>query len=216
MIILGALTGPAAAARIEANLPTPWFGIWERIIIIGFLLWVIVLAVHLMQLEKAKHSINVSIPDQKKSLVFTSNVIRQPVWQRIILLIVLGYESLGALTGGILLVAEPDGRLMDMPVEIMHGIFNNFLVPGLILTVLGILNTAAFIAVFLRSRIDWLLAGLGLGGLTVWFIVEIIILKEFHWLHAMWGLPVLAGCLVAIPLILSRRLTLYTLKAKQL
>ena len=134
-----------------------------------------------------------------------SNMNHLPAWQRISLLIVLGYEGLGALTGGSLLVAEPDGRLMDMPVEIMHGVFSNFLIPGLILTGLGILNVAAFIAVVRRTRIDWILAGLGLGGLTVWFIVEIVILKEFHWLHAMWGLPVLAGCMVTIPLVLSRR-----------
>ena len=129
----------------------------------------------------------------------------QPTWQRVILLIVLGYEGIGALLGGSLLVAAPDGRLMDMPVDIMHGIFGDFLIPGLILFGLGILNTAAFIAVMRRTRTDWLLAGLALGGLAIWFIVEIAILRELHWLHAMWGLPVLVGCLVALPLVPSRR-----------
>lgn len=130
--------------------------------------------------------------------------VRQPLWQHIILLFVLGYEGAGALSGGSLLVAAPDGRIMKMPVEIMHGFFPDFLVPGLILTGFGILYVAAFIAVLRRSRTDWLLSGLALGGLAVWFIVEIIILGEFHWLHAMWGLPVVAGCLVAIPLVSSR------------
>jgi hypothetical protein len=133
------------------------------------------------------------------------NAGRQPTWQRITLLCVLGYEGAGALLGGILLVAEPDGRLMDMPVDIMHGFFPDFLVPGLILIGLGILNTAAFVAVLRRTRTDWLLAGLGLGGLAVWFIVEIVVLRELHWLHAMWGLPVLAGGLAALPLVPSRR-----------
>ena len=132
------------------------------------------------------------------------NIIHQSTWQRIILLIVLGYEGAGALAGGILLIIAPDGRLMDMPVDIMHGIFQNFLIPGLILTGLGILNTTAFIAVLYRIRTDWLLSGLGLGGLAIWFIVEIIILHELHWLHGMWGLPVLVGCLVTLPLISSR------------
>jgi hypothetical protein len=134
----------------------------------------------------------------------TVNIYRQPVWQRITLLIILAYEGAGALAGGILLVIEPDGRLMDMPVDIMHGFFRNFLIPGMILVGLGILNTFAFAAILRRTRIDWLLSGLGLGGLAIWFIVEIIILREFHWLHAMWGLPVLVGCLVAIPLVSSR------------
>ena len=52
MLILGALTGPAAAPRIEANLPTPLFGIWERIIILGFLAWIVVLAIILLRREK--------------------------------------------------------------------------------------------------------------------------------------------------------------------
>jgi len=133
------------------------------------------------------------------------NIARQPTWQRITLLIVLGYEGAGALLGGGLLVAVPDGRLMDMPVDIMHGVFGDFLIPGLILAGLGVLNTIAFITVLRRVRADWLLAGLGLGGLTVWFIVEIAILRELHWLHAMWGLPVLVGCLVALPLVPFRR-----------
>lgn len=46
--VFGALTG-AGAPRVEANLPTPWIGVWERINIGLFLLWVIVLAVILLR-----------------------------------------------------------------------------------------------------------------------------------------------------------------------
>jgi hypothetical protein len=35
--------------RIAANLPTPWVGVWERINIGAFLLWVVVLAVALLR-----------------------------------------------------------------------------------------------------------------------------------------------------------------------
>ncbi len=144
---------------------------------------------------------------QNDSRINPRNAVPQPTWQRVILLCVLGYEGAGALAGGILLVAAPDGRLMDMPVEIMYGVFRDFLIPGLILIGLGILTTAAFVAVLRRTRYDWLLAGLALGALAVWFIVEIAILREVHWLHAMWGLPVLAGGLAALPLVPSRRAT---------
>lgn len=44
-------------------------------------------------------------------------------WQHVVLLAVLGYEGLGALLGGSLLIARPDGHYMDMPVAIMHGLF---------------------------------------------------------------------------------------------
>src|SRR4029453_6419034 len=128
-------------------------------------------------------------------------MLNQPRWQRIILLIVLAYEGLGCLSGGGLLIARPDGRYMEMPVGIMHGTFRDFLIPGVILFGLGILTVAAFFAVLRKSRRDWLWAGLALGGLAVWFTVEIIILRELHWLHVMWGFPVILGGAMALPLL---------------
>jgi len=142
-------------------------------------------------------------------VINSSKVVDQPGWQRIILLSVLGYETAGALSGGFLLALAPDGRLMDMPVEIMHGFFKDFLTPGFMLIGLGILNAAAFITVLLKNRNGWILSSLALGGLFIWFTVEIIILQEFHWLHAMWGLPVLVGIMVTIPLVVSRRMELH-------
>lgn len=130
-------------------------------------------------------------------------MVRQPTWQRIVLLIVLAFEGLGGLSGGGLLVAAPDGRLMNMPVGIMHGFFPDFLIPGLILIGMGLLNVAAFVAVWRRTRLDWLVAGLALGGFTIWFLVEIAVLGQLVWLHAMWGLPVLLGGVMALPLLPS-------------
>jgi hypothetical protein len=125
-------------------------------------------------------------------------------WYRKLLLIILGYEASGCLLGGSLLIAAPDGHLMDMPVDMMHGAFTDFLIPGVLLFGLGILNAFAFMAVLRKSTIDWLLTALALGGLFLWFWVEIAILREVHWLHGMWGIPVLLGWIVAIPLIVSR------------
>ncbi len=143
----------------------------------------------------------------------TQKKIMQPTWQRIILLVVLGYEAAGCLAGGILLIMAPNGRLMDMPVEIMHGAFRNFLIPGIILLGLGILNTATFVTVLRRMSSDWFMSCLALSGLFIWFVIEIIILRELHWLHFMWGVPVLIGLAMAIPLIISRNETGTMLKA---
>lgn len=130
-----------------------------------------------------------------------------PTWSRILLLVVLCYEAAGTLVGGTLLIAAPDGRYVNMPVDILHGTFRDLLIPGWILLGLGILNTFSFAAVLRRKRNDWLLAGLGLGGMCIWFMVEIIVLRELHWLHIMWGLPVLLGWVAVIPLIASRNNT---------
>jgi hypothetical protein len=135
----------------------------------------------------------------------------QPQWQRIVLLAVLACEGAGGIFGAALLILEPDGRLLDMPVGIMHGMFQNFLVPGIILLLLGALNVFSFVSVLRRSPNDWLLAGLGLGGFLVWFVVEIVILQELHWLHLILGVPVLVGWLTLIPLIALRNLSMKTM-----
>lgn len=50
LFAFGALTG-LDAPRIQANLPTPWAGVWERINISVFLLWVLVLAITLLRVR---------------------------------------------------------------------------------------------------------------------------------------------------------------------
>jgi hypothetical protein len=42
----------------------------------------------------------------------------------------------------------------------------------------------------------------------VWFLVEIVILRELHWLHVMWGFPVILGGIVALPLLPFRPATM--------
>jgi hypothetical protein len=50
LIAAGALTS-IDAPRVQANLPTPWIGVWERINIAAWLVWVVVLAVILSRQE---------------------------------------------------------------------------------------------------------------------------------------------------------------------
>jgi hypothetical protein len=130
-----------------------------------------------------------------------ANTPAQRTWQRVVLLAVLGYEGLGGLVGGAFLIGSPDGSAMKIPLAVLHGAFRDFRIPGIILFALGLLNLAAFLAVLRRSRADWLLAGLALGGYAIWFLVEIATVRELVWLHAMWGLPVALGIVVAVPLV---------------
>lgn len=50
VVVFGILTG-LESPRLAAGQPTPWIGLWERISIAAFLLWVIVLAVGLLRAE---------------------------------------------------------------------------------------------------------------------------------------------------------------------
>lgn len=48
LLAFGGLTA-SLAPRVQANLPTPWVGVWERINVGVFLLWVVVVAVMLLR-----------------------------------------------------------------------------------------------------------------------------------------------------------------------
>ena len=56
MLLFGILTG-LASPRMEANLATPWMGVWERICIGAYMLWVVVLAIILLISKKQSGSI---------------------------------------------------------------------------------------------------------------------------------------------------------------
>ena len=58
LLAFGALTF-ADAPRLQANLPTPWIGLWERINISVFLVWVVVVAAVLL---RARHDFNAQRP----------------------------------------------------------------------------------------------------------------------------------------------------------
>ncbi len=130
--------------------------------------------------------------------------VKNITWQRNALLAILAYEVIGCIIGGTLLIISPDGSKMEMPVHIMHGIFKDFLIPGIILFALGIINSFAFISVYRKTSNDWRDALLSMTLMIVWFTVEILILRELHWLHAMWGLPVLYGWVLSVPLMKAR------------
>jgi len=54
-IVCGALTG-LDGPRLAANLPTPWMGVWERINIFGYMLWIVVLAINLLRAQPDSHN----------------------------------------------------------------------------------------------------------------------------------------------------------------
>lgn len=121
--------------------------------------------------------------------------------ERILLLIILAYEGWGGVTGGTLLTFAPDGHIMKMSPDIMNGFFPDFLIPGLILTGMGILTVIAFFEVLHKTKFSWLFAVMSMGGFIIWFTVEIIVLRAVHWLHIMWGVPVVIGFLMALPMV---------------
>lgn len=53
VLACGAVTG-TYASDIQANLPTPWVGVWERISIAIFMAWMVALAIALLRATRAR------------------------------------------------------------------------------------------------------------------------------------------------------------------
>lgn len=98
------------------------------------------------------------------------------------------FLSLTAVAGGLALVARPDGSLLGMPVDIMHGTFASFLIPGLLLTGLGVLAGVAAVLIARRSKRAATISAIAGAGFVVWIDVEIAILLTIHWAHVVIGL----------------------------
>ena len=121
----------------------------------------------------------------------------------------LGLLGLGALAGGIALVAKPDGSVMHFDVALLAGSpFADYTIPGLILG--GIFGVGSFVVVALglaRYRVAPFLAfAIGCGQM-IWIVVELSIIKELSFLHPVffgiglivaatavpWGWPTFQG-----------------------
>jgi hypothetical protein len=107
------------------------------------------------------------------------------------LLIWLG---LGALAGGVALVAKPDGSVMKMPSTWLAGSpFQDFFVPGLILG--GLFGVGSFAVAVMGLR-RWHIApflAFAIGcGMMVWISVELAIIREISVLHPLYFLTGLA------------------------
>ena len=114
------------------------------------------------------------------------------------LLVVLG---LGALAGGIALLAKPDGSVMHFDVAILEGSpFADFTIPGLILGGLfGLGSLVTAVLGFQRSRIAPFLAFSIGAGQMIWIVIQLAIIEELSFLHPTMFLIGLGIAAASIP-----------------
>jgi len=115
------------------------------------------------------------------------------VW---ILMVLLLFQGLGGLGGGLSLTIRPDGSIMQMPVSLLDGSpFADYLIPGLILLlVLGVLPLVALAGLWLRRTWAWYAAFVVGCGLMIWILVEITIIP-YDMLQVVFGL---VGVLITV------------------
>lgn len=95
-----------------------------------------------------------------------------------LLLAGLLFQGLSGLAGGAGLVADPSGRLLQMPQGLLEGApFEDYLIPGLILfSVLGVFPLVAFNGLWRERAWAWP-AALVVGiALVVWIGVEMLMI----------------------------------------
>lgn len=98
------------------------------------------------------------------------------------------FIGLGALGGGFMLVRDPSGSALGVPLSFLQGSpFPDFLVPGIFLLVVngvGSLIGAGFS--FTRRRYAQETA-IVLGAILVaWIVIQVILIRSFSWMHVLY------------------------------
>lgn len=116
-------------------------------------------------------------------------------------LIFLTVLGLGALAGGIALVAKPDGSVMQFSVTILAGSpFADYTIPGLILGGLFGIGSLVVVAMGLRHHrlAPFLAFAIGCAQM-IWIVVQLSIIKELSFLHPTFFIVGLLIAATAVP-----------------
>ncbi len=137
---------------------------------------------------------------------------------RWLLIFLLFFNAVGAYYGSYMFISDPSGKTLQVPDGMLGGsIFNDFLIPGIILLLVnGILPTTAGIGMLMQPPYKplpgfsvlknhhwaWSLALISGLGLTIWIAVQIAILGYWRQppFQAIYGcLGLLITLLVLLP-----------------
>lgn len=105
-----------------------------------------------------------------------------------LLFILVSFIAVTSTLSGLLMISNPDGGIMNLPLGILNGTpFRNFLIPGILLTtIVGGVNLLAVFYNMQRhvNRYNWSMA----GGIMIsgWIVVQMILIQAAHWLHFLY------------------------------
>lgn len=133
-----------------------------------------------------------------------------------LLIFLLGFLSLGAFYGGIVLIISPDGSIFDMPLELLaNSPFKNYRIPGIILLVTFGIFPAYTIYGLIRKpdnkifnhlnllydyHFAWTFAVyIGIAQI-IWINIQTLLLNAVDIIHTIYaGLGVLIVCIALLP-----------------
>lgn len=123
------------------------------------------------------------------------------------LLAVTAFSAVSAVGGGVGLLIT-DG--LGMPLSFLtDGPFHSFVWPGmLLLFVIGGTQTLALVLLLRRAPARLMASAVAGFGMVIWITVEVALIKEFSWLHAVYlaaGLLQLAAVLGELGIVPQRQ-----------
>ena len=116
----------------------------------------------------------------------------------------LGFLGIGAVAGGLMLILDPYGQRIGMPISFLdHSPFHSFLIPGIILLVSnGLMSLAIMVAAIRRMTNYGLWVAFQGCVLTGWITIEVLMIRGVGWPHYIyWGLGL---ALIALGFALTR------------
>ncbi len=134
----------------------------------------------------------------------------------IFLYILQGFLGVGAIAGGLALLADPSGEMLGMPASVLErSPFHDFLIPGLLLLVIfGLLPLFVLYGLFRRPEWPWSLRltpfqtlhgawslSLYIGfGQIIWILVQTFMMNAVSVIHVFYaGLGLLIQAVTLLP-----------------
>ncbi len=95
-----------------------------------------------------------------------------------VLMILMLFQGLSGIAGGIGILLDPTGKFMQIPLEWLQGSpFSTYVIPGIVLfAVLGLFPLAVFFGLLKQRRLAWYAALLIGIALMIWLAVEIMVI----------------------------------------
>lgn len=108
---------------------------------------------------------------------------------KIIASILLLFNGIGALYGGLSLMMYPDGSNIQLSMDwLEHTPFHNYFIPGLVLFIAnGFFSIFVFISLLLNHRLSARLVMVQGAILCGWIIIQILMIQTVYFLHFILG-----------------------------
>ncbi len=103
--------------------------------------------------------------------------------------LLLLFNGVGAIYGGLNLIIHPDGSSIQLSPEWIEGtVFKNYFVPGLVLLVAnGLFSILTLLVMIFKTRnYFWFIILQGVI-LTGWILIQIVLIQTIYFLHIILG-----------------------------